>query len=449
MSHESVPITVPPSTESPVAFQQDPLVLAKVASFAHTPEREFAAGPDIQKATGMTHQKVMEAGYSTYGDLEARALAWEAEQAAREQTFTRTEIGAEKEAIYQAEMNDYRMKRDAAKQRVEGISYRKKLQNGGEIGLKRNPDLAKKLHSEAVAEAAAEGFSVGHLEPRYYPVTEKPEAEARTADLARMLREHDAEVLSAQAKKSNPEQAPADLTDDLIDSEPFIDASPKGLRARTRRIMSKARAALNKLNKSLDELIVGSIVEHPEVKLDDSKHPKKTLKDGVKSAYALAGTAVTLGVNRTHEYFSDQEKGKYKIEKGKRRKIVAAVVGVAVVAGTVYLASRGLSNSGGNSGGAHEATKGHTGGHGNSPSPVASGTGHGVENHPPKAVIPTTVRLHEGDTIWNEEKLNLIRHGNVHPTNAQIYEATKHALDANGLTWEEAKELHVGAKVKL
>ncbi len=449
MSHESVPITVLSSTESPLVIQQDPLVLAKVASFAHTPEREFAAGPDIQKATGMTHQKVMEAGYTTYGDLEASALAWEAEQAAREQTFTRKEIGAEKEAIYQSEMNDYRAKRDAANQRVEGISYRKKLQNGGEIGLKRNPELAKKLQTEAVAEAAAEGFSVGHLEPEYYSVTQKPEAEARTADLARMLREHDAEVLSAQAKKSSPEEAPADLTDDLIDSEPVIDASPKGLRARTRRIMGKARAALSKLNKSLDELIIGSIVEHPEVKLDDSKHPKKTVKSGVKSAYAATGAAVTLGLNKTHEYFSEQEKGKFDIEKGKRRKIVAAVVGVAVVAGTVYLASRGLSNPGSKSGGAQEAANGHTGGHGNSPSPTVPGSGHGVETHPPKAAMPTTVRLHEGDTIWNEEKVNLIRHGNLHPTNAQIYEATKHALGANGLTWEEAKELPVGAKIKL
>lgn len=53
--------------------------------------------------------------------------------------------------------------RAATDQRVAGIAYRAKLNNGGEAGLSRTPGLRERINESALQQAAEEGYDVSHL----------------------------------------------------------------------------------------------------------------------------------------------------------------------------------------------------------------------------------------------------------------------------------------------
>lgn len=135
--------------------------------------------------------------------------------------------------------------------------------------------------------------------------------------------------------------------------EPINDPSPDGRLKRARRVMGRAAFALRALP-------------------------------------YLAKYKIGNGIERAREYFSDEEKGR-------RRKVVAAVAGALVLAGATYLELKGS--------GTH-SPRHHT------PRHHAAPRGHGID--------PNTIHLQEGQNPWTESRHELKLHGNAHPTNAQI-----------------------------
>ncbi|MGB4759490.1 MAG: hypothetical protein WBP26_05540 [Candidatus Saccharimonadales bacterium] len=176
----------------------------RVAMFASDPKRKFAAAPTIRKATGLTYQKVLEAGYSSYDELEKEALKWQAEQeaaaSARDRLADISAVADEHAAAWTATANAERAARAVTNDRVKKLSYKAKLEAGGEIALKRNPGLADKIREGVIAQVKNEGLSAGHLEPSHVQVVVDENAVARQSSLAEDLKAHDKAVLLGAKK---------------------------------------------------------------------------------------------------------------------------------------------------------------------------------------------------------------------------------------------------------
>lgn len=134
------------------------------------------------------------------------------------------------------------------------------------------------------------------------------------------------------------------------------------------------------------------------------------------------GTELVTGVQKAGEYLSDEQEGK------RRRRNAGIVLGAAAV-GYAFMQLKGIHLSGGT--GAKETVL-------PPPQPKAEAVQHATESLSRK-----------GDTIWKHAEERL-RHGGVlHPTNAQIHQETQALLELNNLSWEEAKHLKVGTKIKV
>lgn len=164
---------------------------------------EYSAGPDYIKATGLSHENVQRLGFSGFADLADAGRAKNAERAERqariaELTAKQAERNERKAAAraWRDELDANNAARDAGAKRVEGITYRLMLGHGGELGLKRNPELAEQLRKEAIARAKAEGHNVSDMEPRYYPVPDKTSKTAQ--DTVDALERFDAAMYGSQ-----------------------------------------------------------------------------------------------------------------------------------------------------------------------------------------------------------------------------------------------------------
>lgn len=136
----------------------------RVVTFSSKPGSEHAAGPDIRKATGLTREAILQLGYNSYAELKDAAQSWQADRdEARRVRDYHAANNAQADA-WNAERAAHRDAKAAGTERVEKIAFGKKLTNGGEIALAKNPNLAARLREEAIEQAAAEGHSVGHLQ---------------------------------------------------------------------------------------------------------------------------------------------------------------------------------------------------------------------------------------------------------------------------------------------
>lgn len=168
-----------------------------------------------------------------------------------------------------------------------------------------------------------------------------------------------------------------------------------------------------------------------------------------------------LAMHNSREWFNDDEKGK-------RRKAGAAVAGALVVAGAAYLALKtGTTHNdvdGGNSANGLDPNVNPDGSFDIPTGTDATDPG-GTEYTPgqegttttPADVYPSgastasheTVTMQHGDTIWDLAQLDLIDHGNSNPSNLDILNHTQEILDANDISWEEARSLADGTKIKI
>jgi len=450
MSHESLhqaaaaPAELSPEEIAQTEATQRAETFDRIAEFSESPEREFAAGPDIRKATGLLHEDVMKLGYNSYADLESAVLA---ERAAE------TDQAAAVEA------------------RAEGIFYRKKLENGGEIGLKRMPGLEAQLRDEALSEASAEqeanqppqtdkptdnadgpDYAGRHRKPDHRqegglesrgkhrkPVTPMAElgeqwvteaqsgskhaAEKLSTELAKRFEDADKDELStAYLMNALYDQANARLTkasevrSGRMDEPPLrdeiTDSSPKGLRARVKRIFAKGH-------------------------------------DMLSSATSYANTKYTMGLQRSKEYFGDEEKGK-------KRKVVAWGLGaVAAVAAGVAL-YKGIDVGQHHTKDAHDAAPtvspsggGSAAGHHSAATLAGASQGHEAAHHAAQAHAEAATLHYRGDTIWTEVKRHLTEQNGKKPSNAEVLKHTRATLKANGLTWGQARRLPIGYEFRI
>lgn len=270
---------------------------------------EFSAGPDFIKATGLSHEDVQALGFNGFGELKSAASVYQAEQqtadaaalAEAEQSYDKTkrqEAADTHAKQWRAEIDEAKAARDqkeidrkeanldavvehgqavlardkaekAVEDRVEQLSYAEMLKRGGSVGQKRNPAQAAAVELAATERAKQEGFDMNNLPeipaapvlveapgPEPYAVPVNIEAEKRQAELAQLLRAHDAKVLGAQV--NTPEQEPivGTETEPVVEGEEesdleylFADAEsettvtlaikPEGIRKRMSKLFEK------------------------------------------------------------------------------------------------------------------------------------------------------------------------------------------------------------------
>jgi hypothetical protein len=179
---------------------------------------------------------------------------------------------------------------------------------------------------------------------------------------------------------------------------------------------------------------------------EDAQAQKRFSRAQLAGYYALAGAKVRQAYENTYSYFTDEKDGR------RRRRVAAAAIGALVAGGLLYLALKGGSTEH-----PHKAPT-HTGTEPNAQTPPAKQpSGAGVEHHVAKPHHENisereeyrTARLYKGDTIWHEASEQLRRGGNRNPSNLQIWNRTDHILRMNHISWEQARHLFVGTKIRL
>jgi hypothetical protein len=249
-----------------------------------------------------------------------------------------------------------------------------------------------------------------------------------------------------------PEAASVAEAEDVVD-EPIEEDGGEpalGFKARVQAAMANAAVALDTLRSRARNL--------------DIRESARNGKDRV--AVAILNAQMT----KPKEYFTDEESGK-------RRRITGAVLGALALGTVAYLTTKGFTDGGHAANGPHnindafsvDAPKGH---HAHSlkdafsvdaPAKHAAKahehvqhaqhhTGHHhashshqhAANHQPKHVTVNT-------TLWQAEQAKLGLGHVHHLTQAQIHsiwEHTDHALRMNHMSWDDARHLTKGTKLK-
>jgi hypothetical protein len=432
----------------------------RVSAFYEKPERATAAGPDIRKATGLSHQDVLRLGFKSYTELENAAVDWKLEQVAEAERAAKKAAADKREADYQAELQAHRDKRAAAAERVEKLSYAEKLKLGGEFALNRQPGLREKIRENAIAQAEEEGLSVGSMKPSegYVVPRRSAAAEAETQKTVDALKAfHAGRQLSAT--ESDPEAAAERFTEianlleqrrqQLVSEETTDVDDPDDI----------AEAELIPLEggdskKPGAELVLASEadsdIDDTELLLEDglgARARRMWDRARVRLAAFNAGRPRPLdrlsvmmqnGAQRTGEYFNDDEKGT-------RRKIIGGALAATLLAGAVYLEASGhglgFHHHGSN---AQEATNGRggNGGNGNDLPPKH----HGLGPETGSTNVESSIQLKQGDTVWGSVNEYAAQHGH-HLTEAQTQLITDKVLKANNLNWSSAHNVPVGYQV--
>lgn len=389
----------------------------RVVKFTSNPDSKFASGPELKQATGLDREAILKLGFNSFEDIKSAATTWKAEkdEAARVKAYHAANNA--KADTWNAERNKHRQAKQTASERVEKLSYKMKLDNGGELGLKHRPGVAEKIQEDAVAQAEAEGLAVNHLKPSEgYKVPTNAAAEARQSEYAAMLKAFNREVLSVQANKTSD------------------DVQPVG-RHRAPEAAPGANVAENWGEVTLTDVSDQAVAVH-------AKGRFARARAGLKNLYEKAGVKVSNGMNKAMEYLTDEQKGR-------RRGIVAGVAGVGLVA-LAYGASRGFSfgeaahpKNGGPNSDVLNALSGKSDKSGGANSEVVNALGGGQKAQPAHEAVQS-VKLGHGQTIYGQERA-------LHPqaTEAQLHAYTQRALDMNHMNWEQARHLAEGEEVKL
>ena len=183
--------------------------------------------------------------------------------------------------------------------------------------------------------------------------------------------------------------------------------------------------AWNKLSDEEKLLVLQSDSESPQTEPTDATTQAPTtskakvgklrkLRNRAKDASYKAQIRVMNAPVRAREYFADEQKGK-------RRKILGGVATVAALAAGGYLASKGLRGTGGTGRETVQAAQ-------------------DVSQAPVE-----TVTLPRGGTVWEVAKQNL----GGRPTTGQVTAEAQRILDLNHISWEDARKLTTGTKIKL
>jgi hypothetical protein len=186
-----------------------------VATFAQTEGSEFAAGPEVREATGLTPQKVWELGYNNLDEFKSDAVTWKAEQdeiAAREKAEQEATAAreldnhqrsaaraatkatdqaagkaganawhkevaagraAKKEADKAVVQAESKVVADLAAPNAKKLSYREKINGLGQVGYDRNPKQAVEDDRKARIEARKEVKEAIKADPAFAKVVNK------------------------------------------------------------------------------------------------------------------------------------------------------------------------------------------------------------------------------------------------------------------------------------
>ena len=190
------------------------------------------------------------------------------------------------------------------------------------------------------------------------------------------------------------------------------------------------------------------------------RQASKRLKGLYLGVVARSQSSIHDGFGKLQEYFTDQEQGD-------RRKIIAGAAGVLALAAAGYATYRFGFSGNSSSSHTHEITEYVPNKPMNvSDAPVTEATKHLSHDLPPHKPVKVNAspvakalqhpnqltgveHLTSRDTIWHEAQERLVRNGDLHPSNAQIWAFTQHILNINHLTWEKAKDLPVGYSFKV
>jgi hypothetical protein len=229
--------------------------------------------------------------------------------------------------------------------------------------------------------------------------------------------------------------------------------------------ITRTTKTVNRSDKDVTEPIATTVTEPVVInhRFDDYSHepdndvdqPNNRRPRSLKDRVIGVPIATTNAVNEKLTELRERNIGR---EKKRRNRTIAVIGGLAVAAAAgILIAKYGFG--GGSSSRVHEAThhianKNHRGGHGAGTStqhlgskPNNSGTTPNIGSN--EGALGAEQHLStSGDTIWYHAKDELIKSGNLHPSNYQVLENTQRILNINHITWEEARHLPVGYAFK-
>lgn len=345
--------------------------------------------------------------------------------------------GEQQASQWTASVERGRSLRERADKRVEGILYKLKLENGGEIAFSKNPGLRERLRQQAVVMAETEGHRTGHLKKRHYEV---PEAHSTTQqETVNALRE----FWSASSKKAEAQAAPV------------IEGNGQDLESTVRRLYgrdSSLEAWDNMSQEDRDKAVARALVaarRNASYVSDEEwalKTPREKLDYYVSSAEDLriaawAGSVRYTGdVNNSRVPAADRGKvrGLREMARGRRAKVVGAVVvGLAVFgAGLgIYRAVEGNDSVG----------KGIEVVENGSDKP-ASGLDGLVKD--PEVRLESVV-VEKGENPWTITRDYLRELGIENPTDAQIWAIDKMLCAENGIDIQAGQDRNISVGTSL
>jgi hypothetical protein len=219
------------------------------------------------------------------------------------------------------------------------------------------------------------------------------------------------------------------------------------------------KALINFMRQAYSELDNGCNAQGIDTNSKDYKDMhvavSKTLED-LAATYELSrkpGDSLRDARESLHElYFSSKQRGKDYLsdeDKGKRRKILGGVAGIALLAGSGYAAYKlyGDITAGSSHQHAHDVANRASTLPKATPKPAGFIPLPGSTPVETTATVPTAT-LFSGDTVWHEATVHLASQG-ISTSASNVYNETQRLLDLNNLTWAQAKDLQVGTVIQL
>jgi hypothetical protein len=424
--------------------------------FMSQQELGFASFDDMkqaaaeQRATQARERREAKKAEEAAAQVAAEEAAAKAAQEAKEQQAAANRAAGKAQAeAWKTETAAWRENRATADDRisklqdgsaaVEGLSYKERLERGGELGIKFQQEHSNLTAEDAIAQAAAEGYDVRHTAPRHYEVTRNEAAEAQAAQTAAALKDFHRQIFGANVREAAPAE-PA------VDNEPAVEP-----------IVSVA----------VPEVVANEQAEGQGVVIEDgaAARSEESLVTGASRAKAMLGRMkdklMTKGVQLTNA-INQKLSGKYETGtldevtyRRRQRMITGVIMGGAAMYLTTKFAGAELPFFGG--GGVAQAATEHgsgNGGHGalsvlgerqgngggHDPLSVLSERGNGGGNN-----AHETVTLKPGETVWSEAADALPKGAST----AQIDELKDAILQKNGKTEAQAMHLPVGVELQM
>lgn len=388
-------------------------------------------GPTLSKA-GIGFMKQQELGFGSFDVMKQAATEKAAKAAEAQRVKEYHEANNAKAEAWKAETAAWRDGRQTTDERVEklvdgsaaveGLSYKERLEQGGELGVKFQQEHSKLSREDAIAQAAAEGHDVSHTETRHYKVARNEAAEARAAEMAAALKDFHKQVFGANASEAAP---------DVADAEPELAPLPLPLD-----IAPDSR----QVSRSQESLVQGAT-------------KAKSMLGRMKDKLMAKGVELTNAINQ-------KLSGKFEtgtLDETTYRRNQRLLTGVIMGSAAMYLTTRfagaelpffgggvaQAANEHGNGNGASGALsvlgeRGNGGGH--EPLSVLDGRGNGGG-----AGAHETATLQSGESVWSEAADAAPKGA----TTAQVDQIKDAILQKNGISEAQATHLPVGTELDM